>query len=260
MTSKDARRQGEGVTNLKSAAFAMILAYVAGASACASAPTRATPEALAGCYTGTDDLRYNSLQVLLKSDGTYYAELNGDIAQWGSATGTWQIEGDEVTFAPTGVEDAQPLPPHVDILRRGTVIALRLPGGKSPGPSGHFEPLKSKACDGVGWQGAHVGRKGAPLPLADGEYTFQHRFAEHPSMPSVPMHVRIRDGRIAVTNNMPSTPFPVGIVAEGLLLWNGRVGKWIIAHTEADRDATEAGGCSDGPEVVDLEERVYWTC
>ena len=134
--------------NLKPAVFAMLLTYVAGASACASAPTRATPEALAG----------------------------------------------------------------------------------------------------------------APLPLADGDYTFQHRFAEHPSIPSVPMQVRIRDGRITVTNNMPATPFPVGIVAEGLLLWNGRVDKWIIAHTEADRDATEAGGCSDGPEVVDLEERVYWTC
>ena len=76
----------------------------------------------------------------------------------------------------------------------------------------------------------------------------------------IELHVRIRNGRITVTNNMSATPFPVGIVAEGLLLWNGRVGKWIIARTEADRDATEAGGCSDGPEVVDLEERVYWTC
>src|SRR6478735_3168810 len=54
---------------------------------------------------------------------------------------------------------------------------------------------------------------GAPHPLADGDYTFQHRFAEHPSIPSVPMQ-RIRDGRITVTNNMPATPFPVGIVAE----------------------------------------------
>ena len=26
------------------------------------------------------------------------------------------------------------------------------------------------------------------------------------------------------------------------------------------RTATEVGGCSDGPEVVDLKKRIYWTC
>lgn len=26
------------------------------------------------------------------------------------------------------------------------------------------------------------------------------------------------------------------------------------------RGACFVGGCSDGPEVIDLEERIYWTC
>jgi hypothetical protein len=99
-----------------------------------------------------------------------------------------------------------------------------------------------------------------PLPIADGDYKFEHRFAEHPSLHSVTMDVRIRDGRIVITNTTPSSAFPVGVVAEGRLLWNGRVGQWIIADKEADRNATEVGGCTDGPEVVDLEHRVYWTC
>ncbi|MUV14542.1 hypothetical protein [Noviluteimonas gilva] len=101
---------------------------------------------------------------------------------------------------------------------------------------------------------------GAPPPLPDGEYTFHHRFAEHPSMPSIDMRVRFGEGRIVVTNTTPGTPFPLGVVAEGQLLWNGKVGKWIIARTPADQEAREVGGCSDGPEVVDLEKRIYWTC
>ena len=34
-----------------------------------------------------------------------------------------------------------------------------------------------------------------------------------------------------------------------------------FALTLASSPVAEAvGGCSDGPEVVDLEKRIYWTC
>lgn len=36
--------------------------------------------------------------------------------------------------------------------------------------------------------------------------------------------------------------------------------QWVIVRSEADRHATEVGGCSDGPEVVDLQQKIYWTC
>src|SRR6476620_5585760 len=68
-------------------------------------------------------------------------------------------------------------------------------------------------------------------PIPYGEYTFHHRFAEHPSMPSADMRVRFGAGRIVVTNTTPGTPLPLGVVAEGQLLWTGYVGKWIIART-----------------------------
>jgi hypothetical protein len=79
-------------------------------------------------------------------------------------------------------------------------------------------------------------------------------------MPSVDMLVRFGEGRIVVTNTTPGTSFPLGVVAEGQLRWNGNVGRWIIARTPADVEATKVGACSGGPHVVDLEKRIYWTC
>jgi hypothetical protein len=101
--------------------------------------------------------------------------------------------------------------------------------------------------------------KQAPLP--DGDYTFTHRFAEQPAMPSITMHVRIRGRRVIVTNDDgPTDVFAKGVVDEGLLLWHAASQQWIIGDSEADKDAPEVGGCSGGPEVIDLAKKIYWTC
>ena len=192
----------------------------------------------------------------LKADHTYYAEYQGHMTLWGSGTGEWRLEGDKVVLSPDHVDGQSPLPDRLIVERSAQGVALRIPKGGILWKA----PLSAVSCDAVGWDGTSFNRKGAPPPIPDGEYTVHHRFAEHPSMPSVDMLVRFGDGRIVVTNTTPNTPFPLGVVAEGQLLWNGRVGKWIIARTPADQKATEVGGCSDGPEVVDLEKRVYWTC
>ena len=98
-------------------------------------------------------------------------------------------------------------------------------------------------------------------PLPDGDYTFAHRFAEHPTMLSITMHVRVRGQRVAVTNDDgPTDVFERGVVDEGLLLWHAASRQWIIGDTEADKDAPEVGGCSGGPEVIDLAKKIYWTC
>lgn len=98
------------------------------------------------------------------------------------------------------------------------------------------------------------------LPLAPGQYVFQHRFAEHPELPSVALVVTISDSRIVVVNPTASGPFPAGILSEGRLLWHASSRQWIIGQDAADLQARDVGGCSDGPEVVDLEQRIYWTC
>jgi hypothetical protein len=236
--------------------LAASLMCVVALAGCAATPARRVVDVPPGCYRVNDATAYDAKQVELKADHTYYAEYQGHMTLWGSGTGEWRVEGDKVVFSPDHVDGKSPLPDRLLVEHSAQGVALHIPKGGNLWTT----PLTIASCDAVGWQGTALDRKGAPPPIPYGEYTFQHRFAEHPSMPSIDMRVRFVDGRIVVTNTTPGTPFPLGVVAEGQLLWNGRVGKWIIAHTPADQEATDVGGCSDGPEVVDLEKRIYWTC
>ena len=104
-----------------------------------------------------------------------------------------------------------------------------------------------------------AGERPSPT-LPSGDYTFEHRFAEHPTIPSVALVARIDAGHITLVNEDASGVFDVGVVAEGTLMWHARSGRWIIAQQPSDREAIEVGGCSDGPEVIDLQQRIYWTC
>ena len=107
---------------------------------------------------------------------------------------------------------------------------------------------------------ATSGQSAPDLPIESGQYTFQHRFSEHPSIRSIALSAKVAGGRIVLVNETQSDVFPQGVVAEGALMWHAASGQWIIGHSPADQYAPEVGGCSDGPEVVDLRQKVYWTC
>lgn len=98
------------------------------------------------------------------------------------------------------------------------------------------------------------------IPLAPGQYIFQHRFAEHPTIPSVELQVTIAGSHIVVVNPTASNPFPAGTLAEGQLMWHAMSQQWIIGQEASDKSALDVGGCSDGPETVDLVNKIYWTC
>lgn len=98
------------------------------------------------------------------------------------------------------------------------------------------------------------------LPIRSGLYAFQHKFAEQPEAPSIRLLAQISGRHIVLINEAQSSVFPKGVIAEGNLMWHAKSGQWIISQSPLDRLADEVGGCSDGPEVVDLEHRVYWTC
>ncbi|WP_286719583.1 hypothetical protein [Thalassolituus sp. UBA2009] len=98
------------------------------------------------------------------------------------------------------------------------------------------------------------------LPLADGQYVFQQRYAEHPQMQGINLDTEIKQGRISLTNNDSDGVFPLGLIDEGELYWHARSGHWIIIYEPKDKEAKDVGGCSDGPAVVDLENKIYWTC
>jgi len=91
-------------------------------------------------------------------------------------------------------------------------------------------------------------------PLADGFYVFQQRYAEHPHMPGILLDTEIKQGKIYLTNNDRAGVFPLGLIDEGELYWHPRSGQWIIVNSAQDKSATEVGGCSDGPVMVDLKK------
>ena len=98
------------------------------------------------------------------------------------------------------------------------------------------------------------------VPLRSGTYFFEHRHAEHPDMTSFRLLVTLKDNEISIVKPKSGGPFPQGEIAKGTLFWHAASEQWIIVTSDEDRLATEVGGCSDGPEVVDLKKRIYWTC
>jgi hypothetical protein len=99
-----------------------------------------------------------------------------------------------------------------------------------------------------------------PLPIAPGVYRFQQRFAEQPSMQGMDLKATIDGHRIELVNDGAAGIFPRGLIEQGLLLWHARSQQWIIVSDPADAVAGGVGGCTDGPAVVDLVARIYWTC
>ena len=102
----------------------------------------------------------------------------------------------------------------------------------------------------------------AEPPLPSGDYVFVHRFAEaeQSNIPSIKLDVQIQGRHIVLINNDKTDVFPAGVIEEGTLMWHASSHQWIIGTEPADADTPEVGGCSDGPAVVDLERKIYWTC
>ncbi len=98
------------------------------------------------------------------------------------------------------------------------------------------------------------------LPISDGTNVFLVKLAEHPNMTGGHVEVDIRGKNIRVTSKADSSIFPAGLVNQALLLWHARTKQWIIGQSENDAQVEDVGGCSDGPFVVDLEHKVFWTC
>lgn len=97
-------------------------------------------------------------------------------------------------------------------------------------------------------------------PIADGSYTFAVRFAEQPNMSGGNLDVQIHGRHIRATSTSNSSFFPLGIVDDGVLLWHSASKQWIIGQNAEDAEAPEVGGCSEGPFVVDLKKKIFWTC
>jgi len=98
------------------------------------------------------------------------------------------------------------------------------------------------------------------IPISDGEYVFVHKFAEHPNMSSIRLEVVVKGSLITIMNSDNDDVFPFGIIDQGEMFWHKKSGNWIILYSAEDKMAEEVGGCSTGPSIVNLKEKVYWTC
>jgi hypothetical protein len=103
-----------------------------------------------------------------------------------------------------------------------------------------------------------------PLPIRSGQYAFQMKDAEYHGADFATVNVKVTiSGRhiVIVSDDSSSTLYPKGaLIHEGMLMWHAASRQWIVGNAEPDRHAREVGDCSDGPEVIDLRKRVYWTC
>ena len=79
-------------------------------------------------------------------------------------------------------------------------------------------------------------------------------------MSGIIVTAKIRGRHIMLINKKTTSIYPKGVIAEGELMWHSESRQWIIGQTNADRYAKDIGSCSDGPEIVDLVKRIYWTC
>ena len=102
------------------------------------------------------------------------------------------------------------------------------------------------------------------LPIRSGTYVFEHRDAEFDS-PGFPVAVTIRGYNIFVAYDGPNVCMremqgPNNVIYDSVLMWHQESAQWILGYDDADRDADEVGGCSGGPETVDFEKRIIWSC
>jgi hypothetical protein len=107
-----------------------------------------------------------------------------------------------------------------------------------------------------------VNAKEKPIPLEDGQYFFEHKYAEaeHYQIKSIQLIVEIDGRTVVVINNDRFDVFAQGVLEEGTLMWHSKSRQWIIGDSPTDRNRDDIGGCSGGPNVIDLVNRIYWTC
>lgn len=96
-----------------------------------------------------------------------------------------------------------------------------------------------------------------------GTYTYTIAFAERQSnTSSATCTVIIKGNSIKVLSN--SSPNLTGkkreIMAQGTIMKHHKTGKWIIGHSQKDKNAKEIGGCTDGPAVIDFKHKRFWSC
>jgi len=99
--------------------------------------------------------------------------------------------------------------------------------------------------------------------IGDGTYTFTVAFAEWGGKSlGATCKVIIKGEFITVIHdgNETLSGEKGEIIDKGLLIKHKETGSWIIGASEKDALASEIGGCTGGPNIIELKKRIFWTC
>ncbi|MBW8687910.1 hypothetical protein [Chitinophaga rhizophila] len=73
--------------------------------------------------------------------------------------------------------------------------------------------------------------------------------------------VKIKGDSIYVIHNVGNLSGKVGEMIDcGVIMKHRKIGKWIIGHNAADKNAQDVGGCSGGPSRIDFRHKKFWLC
>ncbi|GAB5558055.1 MAG: hypothetical protein SchgKO_22680 [Schleiferiaceae bacterium] len=96
----------------------------------------------------------------------------------------------------------------------------------------------------------------------DGTYSYDIAFAEwNGKTLGDKVNITISGDQIEVvyaegnlSNTEPGYVFVKGVIKKH------KSGAWIICETPDDINASEVGGCVDGPYVIDFDKKLFWLC
>ncbi len=96
----------------------------------------------------------------------------------------------------------------------------------------------------------------------NGTYTYDVAFAEWDGRSlGATVTIKIKGDSIYVIHNGSNLTGSKGdIIDSGIIMRHKQTGKWIIGHSENDKNAPEIGGCSEGPSEIDFKNRKFWLC
>lgn len=96
----------------------------------------------------------------------------------------------------------------------------------------------------------------------DGTYTFTLAFEEWggESLGATCTVIIKQDSIFVIHDGSNDVTGQKGSILDKGLIMKHKSGKWIIAHSEKDRNAEQIGGCGNGPAIINFKKKIYLSC
>jgi len=99
---------------MKRLAVALMVLLLA---SCVSVGNPKSVAVLAGCFEFQDQSTYTTSQLRLHKNGTFQANVQGDVGSWGNTTGRWSLQSSKVFLQPSGKSKSLSIPRELTVQR-----------------------------------------------------------------------------------------------------------------------------------------------